>query len=855
MADKHRASDGSFKAPQPEELSSLLSSFTVKQLLACTRNSAVYLARQKSLDRDVAIKVMPGNQGARRTRFEKEARAMAKLRHPNLIGVHDFGETGGYLYLVMDFVDGKSLRRSTKGEAIDQETALKLILAICEGLAHAHEAGIVHRAIKPDNILIGSNLEPRIGDFGLAHQGTDHAQSSTGLDHKALQYASPEAIEDPSEANQRSDVYSVGALLHELLTGELPDGGTTLLSQSSAQKLDSRFDRILRRAMHPSPGMRFKNARELAEELKPLLSDLGRSSLMTGGGGEQSTSLQTSEETGESRQRAAQQNETLAAMAATESRRYNRLIAVKILIIGILMVALLSVWSAFNQKKEQRAQDKKRAKQLEDAEISQVRENPWADLRNDPEPSRDRPSQPVAPQPREWTLYDLKEQLLRGDRSRFPEGTWDLSDRKTYFVRSAMTWSDASKFAESHGAHLATLQNDKERSALAAKLPEGKTTWLGGGMTGSKSWGWVDGSTSPLSKPTEASGRYLSMSGSGTIRATSGRTKYPFFLQWHQDGKNPGSLNAQLQRFNLSIDQRVPAFPPGTVTSGERHYLVLERKLGWEKARDLAREANGHLAVPGDQAEHDYLKRVLGISLPESASAWLGGYFSEDSWQWITKEPWSFTAWSAAAQSLDPTATALCFKTGEPAGWDNHDPTLELPALVIEWSKDQFSREPSSTDPPGSWTKVRNQCSVNLSSTREKFLKLLRSNGTDMNSALEKWYNNLALQNRGRYSLVYQQAKAKIAKDGRIDEEGRFPPLPAEIASVCNSHLREQQNLDKEYAQVMETARKSYVQKLGVIRDEAQRTRQFAQITAIENELEAVKSLQSFVDHFKITGE
>jgi hypothetical protein len=124
-----------------------------------------------------------------------------------------------------------------------------------------------------------------------------------------------------------------------------------------------------------------------------------------------------------------------------------------------------------------------------------------------------------------------------------------------------------------------------------------------------------------------------------------------------------------------------------------------------------------------------------------------------------------------------------------------------------------------------------------------------------MNSALEKWYNNLALQNRGRYSLVYQQAKAKIAKDGRIDEEGRFPPLPAEIASVCNSHLREQQNLDKEYAQVMETARKSYVQKLGVIRDEAQRTRQFAQITAIENELEAVQSLQSFVDHFKITGE
>ena len=124
-----------------------------------------------------------------------------------------------------------------------------------------------------------------------------------------------------------------------------------------------------------------------------------------------------------------------------------------------------------------------------------------------------------------------------------------------------------------------------------------------------------------------------------------------------------------------------------------------------------------------------------------------------------------------------------------------------------------------------------------------------------MKTALENWYNALALQNRGRYSIVFQQARARIAQDGRIVEEGQFPPLPAEIASVCNAHLREQQNLDKEYAEVMEAARKSYVQKLGIIRDEAQRTRQFGQVTAIENELEAVKSLQSFVDHFKITGE
>ena len=123
-----------------------------------------------------------------------------------------------------------------------------------------------------------------------------------------------------------------------------------------------------------------------------------------------------------------------------------------------------------------------------------------------------------------------------------------------------------------------------------------------------------------------------------------------------------------------------------------------------------------------------------------------------------------------------------------------------------------------------------------------------------MNTALGNWYNALALQNRGRYSIVFQQARAKIAQDGRIVEEGKFPPLPAEIASVCNAHLREQHNLDQDYFEVMETARKTYVQKLGVLLTEAQRGRRFAGVMAIENELNAVEDVQAFVIHFKVAG-
>ena len=301
MADRHRAANDAFGTPKPKELNALLPAYEVKQRIARGRMGAVYLARQKSLDRDVAIKVLPRNFGtdpAFRTRFEEEAKTMARLRHPNVIGVHDFGEVEDYLYLTMDFVDGKSLQHSTRGRAIAQKTAARVVLSICEGLSQAHEAGIAHRDLKPSNILIGSNREPRIGDFGLVgHSGgkEDHGGSP--------QYSSPETMEDPSSVDERSDVYSVGVILYELLTGELPGESYTPPSRSEAQKVDARFDKIVRRAMHPAPGMRFADAGAMAVELKPLLDGLGGrggSSLLNVGDKEQAAVLQTSDEVEES---------------------------------------------------------------------------------------------------------------------------------------------------------------------------------------------------------------------------------------------------------------------------------------------------------------------------------------------------------------------------------------------------------------------------------------------------------------------------------------------------------------------------------------------------------------------------
>jgi serine/threonine protein kinase len=203
--------DREFKAPEPAELSALLPGYEVSSLIGCSEMGAVYLARQTKLDRHAAIKILPREFGADpqfRSSFEAEAKAMARLNDPNLIRVYDFGEVDDFLYIIMEAVDGKSLFRSAHGIAIEQREVARLIHGICEGLAHAHEVGIIHRDIKPSNILLDSNKRPKIGDFGLARP----IDSAAGEDiHVGTpDYTAPEVMVDPANAGKRSDVFSTG---------------------------------------------------------------------------------------------------------------------------------------------------------------------------------------------------------------------------------------------------------------------------------------------------------------------------------------------------------------------------------------------------------------------------------------------------------------------------------------------------------------------------------------------------------------------------------------------------------------------------------------------------------------------
>jgi serine/threonine protein kinase len=264
------SSPNRFVAPEPADLAPLFPAYEIHNLIATGGMGAVYRAVQKSLDRTVALKILPmefSEDAEFCAGFEAEAKAMARLNHPNLIGVYDFGEVNGMLFIVMEFVPGQSIYHAANGVAIDQGEVIRLITGVCNGLAHAHENGILHRDIKPSNILLTASAEPKIGDFGLARPIDQKAQTDEVI-FGTPGYTAPEVIKTPNSVDHRTDLFSVGVLLHELLTGKLP--GDDARPASVISGCDLRFDAIIRRATNPVPATRYSSAAEIAADLQKI---------------------------------------------------------------------------------------------------------------------------------------------------------------------------------------------------------------------------------------------------------------------------------------------------------------------------------------------------------------------------------------------------------------------------------------------------------------------------------------------------------------------------------------------------------------------------------------------------------
>jgi tRNA A-37 threonylcarbamoyl transferase component Bud32 len=267
---------GGFVPPTPEELGKLVPQFEILELLAKGGMGAVYKARQKSLDRIVAIKILPpdiSNDTAFADRFTREARALAKLSHPNIVGVHDFGESGGLFYFVMDFVDGANLRQLLLQKAFTPKDALAIVPQVCDALQFAHDEGVVHRDIKPENILIDKKGRVKIADFGLAkllgQDPTIDNLTATNQVMGTIRYMSPEQMEGAKDIDHRADIYSLGVVFYELLTGELPLG--RFAPPSKKVQIDVRLDEIVLRALEKEPNQRYQHAGDVKTEVESVV--------------------------------------------------------------------------------------------------------------------------------------------------------------------------------------------------------------------------------------------------------------------------------------------------------------------------------------------------------------------------------------------------------------------------------------------------------------------------------------------------------------------------------------------------------------------------------------------------------
>ncbi|QDV05317.1 Serine/threonine-protein kinase PknB [Planctomycetes bacterium Poly30] len=268
-----------FEAPSVEALADALPAYEVQLLIGQGGMGAVYRARHRKLDRLVAIKVLrpferddPVLSADFTERFEREARVLAKLDHPHIVRIYDFGRAGSpeaLFYLVLEYVDGASLRELMTEGRLSPREVLELIPQVCEALQSAHSLGVIHRDIKPENILVDSEGRVRIADFGLAKlRGLEPEGMGLTQSHQtfgSVHYMAPEQLRAAGAVDHRADLYSLGVIVYEMLTGELPLGRFAAPSDKSGS--DRKFDEVVFKALENEPDERYQGAEDLKQDL------------------------------------------------------------------------------------------------------------------------------------------------------------------------------------------------------------------------------------------------------------------------------------------------------------------------------------------------------------------------------------------------------------------------------------------------------------------------------------------------------------------------------------------------------------------------------------------------------------
>lgn len=901
-----------FSPPEPSELSELLGGYEVTSLIATGGMGAVYGATQISLDRPVAIKLLPKEFGdtSFREQFQAEARAMAKLNHVNLIGIYDYGDANGMPYIVMELVAGKSLYHSSYNKAIDQTAAVEIIIGICRGLSHAHDAGIIHRDIKPSNILLDPSAKPKIGDFGLASaMDQDHDSDSPVFGTPG--YAAPEILASAKAIGIPSDLYAVGVILYQLLTGKMPEEPAS--PPSSMAKCDARLDPVFKKATRRNPSLRYQSATDLADGLQALLPTLGtggQRAMKTGSEREKppgvtlkrrltTDSPQSSDKSDPAKPKlvplpkgdsapasvsrtklrplpeAAPKDAVQVAVppAVSVETSSNWPIIRNLLIIAALIPIIIFTWGLY-EKKQDRIKKEKDAEKLEEKnkDIERKAQN---ELERRDAAERERVAAEAvvrrerfekermaaaaleaAKTPME-RLEEFRANLYSGRRDQFPDGTIDRSTHFLFCMESPMTWSEAAEFAELHGGHLATPSTQPEIDVLVKRMGgDLSQVWIGGGATGINGWSWVNGEPWTYKEPGTILGSCAALTSSSVIKARPNAEKNPFVIQWSKDGSNSGSVAAQLARLVPTFDSPSPAWPPTTVSHENRAFFFVHKSVSWDEADLIASSSDGHLAVVSKPLEGIFIRDYLQNALSPQQSAWLGGRLDDGAWTWSTGEVWAKASWAPNSPDGGASDSALCYVQAPGAeGWDDVSPRAgSTQGFLIEWSNDAESNAPAGkTAATGAkeLAKLRSIGRRLVGKEVSDFEKALIGNRDFFSSTVNTWFELLSKNNKAPYAAAFKALQENLPADGDLTGEMNLGNLPAKVHGEHAKGLERQAVKKKAFDEKLIALRQNYLKKLLAMRDTYEKGGLETQVGSVDTEIEAIgQDGESLRSHF-----
>jgi len=651
-----------------EEMQELFPQYEIITFIAAGGMGSVYYAVQKSIERDVAIKVLPRELSADEEfnrQFRAEAKVMAKVNHPNVVSLFDFGEVEDMLFIIMEFVDGKSLFHSAHGVAISPEVALEIVMGLCKGIAHAHENGILHRDVKPGNILLDPKANPKIGDFGLARPVED---SEVGkVIYGTPGYTAPEVINNPEVIDERSDIFSIGVILYELLIGHLPDQDN-YKPPSTLQPVPKILDRIVLQAIANDPDYRYTDTNSLLEDLKKVNLEEEKKQKVAAPAAEK-PAAPPQESVAAPRQIATPKlktGKTLVTSTAAQTSKADVSVSTPALPAKATASSNNQQLVEANQKRKKAAKAYKIVGFLCALIIAGL--VTFTILTNDRNNNKAQPSDiteaqspiPTAPDTVDSTpeeihvdrmliLSELRNDLLKGKFEKLPPNTVVINNRAYFYVEDDENWLNAQRNAERHGGYLACPSNDKILDALVdqMKVHKASSVWTGGGTTGELTFSWIDGKKWANTRLKSDEFAFVALSAGGSLSSVTPEKLKTYFICWDLKGFQLGSSSSQIDRVtNAASLNKTDNLPPMSYVTEKDINLLIVKRMMHGQAKRKANNVNASLSLPLNGEAINKMNGIITNVLPNASSVWLRGDITPGGEiKWDTKSEVNITQW------------------------------------------------------------------------------------------------------------------------------------------------------------------------------------------------------------------